>query len=212
MKGSSKKTLRGNRPRKQNRGRELISHPPQLAGIELRHAVTLRFRATAAAFIAVTFQNLLDTLLVATTAVAGTDLFQTVKVRRVQVWGMPAIGATASVSVEYSGVTAGIVGDQAIHTDTSMGLQPAHVSARPSGKSLAADYQLSTAAVAFTLGCPAGSVVDLELSFRSQYATANAAAQNALVGATAGVQYLRGMDGIAVATTNFVPEYTVATI
>jgi len=190
----------------------MLSHPPQLNGIELRHSKTYRFRVTAAAINSITFQNLLDTVLVATTAVAGTDLFQAVRVRRVRVWAVPALGTSASVSVEFSGVTTGVVGDQAIHTDTSMGIQPAHVDAVPNSTSLARDFQLSSSAIAFLITCPAGSVVDVELDYRSQYLFANAAAQNALVAATAGVQYLRGLDGLATATSNFVPEYTAGQI
>jgi len=190
----------------------MISHPPQLNGIELRHSVTLRYRATAAFSTFITFQNLLDTLLVATTAVAGTDLFQTVRIRRVRIWGMLAVGAASSVSVEFAGVTAGIVGDQAIHTDTSMGVQPAHVDAKPMTRSLASDFQVSSGAAAMLISGPAGSVVDVELSFRSQYAVSNNAAANALVGATAGQQYIRGLDGLATAGTNFVPEYTAGQI
>jgi hypothetical protein len=192
----------------------MISHPPQINGLELRHGVTLRYRvAGTATSTAITFQNLLDTMLVATTATAGTDLFQAVRVRRVQIWACPALGSASSVSLEFAGVTAGLVGDQAVHTDTSMGIQPAHVSARPSTRSLASDFQLSSNATAFTLSCPAGSVVDVELSFRSQFApSANATAQNALVAATAGVQYLRGLDGTATAGSNFVPELAIAQI
>ncbi len=203
--------------KRQQRRREVPygpSHPPQLNGIELRHAVTLRYLTGAAAnvYTSITFANLLDTLLVALTAVTAQDLFQTVKIRRVRVWSVPALGTTSSVSVEFSGVTAGIVGDQAIHTDTSMGIEPAYVSARPSPKCLAADYQVSSAAVAFILNCPPGSVLDLELSFRSQYATANAAAAVAPVGATPGAQYIRGCDGLATAASQFVPEYGLAQI
>jgi len=208
---NNSKSFLGKRPRSKisRPMREIISHPPQITGIQLKHSATLRYRATAAFLpTAITFQNLLDTMLVATTATAGSDLFQTVKIRRVRIWGMPAVGGSASVSVEYSGLTAGIVGDQQIHTDTSMGVQPAHVDARPSAKSLASDYQLSSAAIAFSISGPAGSVIDVELSFRSQFAVSNAAAQNALVGATAGQQYLRGLDGLATATSNFVPEYS----
>jgi len=160
----------------------------------------------------VTFQNLLDTLLVATTAVAGVDLFQTVKIRRIRVWGIAAIGTPSVVSVEFSGTTAGFVGDQAIHTDTSVGVQPAHVDAVPSKKCLASNYQVSTAVIAFYLLCPTGAIIDLELSFRSQFQVANATAQNALVGATPGSQYIRGFDGAATAGSIFVPEYTVAQI
>jgi len=191
----------------------MISHPPQIDGIELRHGVTLRFRATAAfTNQQVSYQNLLDLLLVANTATAGTDLFQTVKIRRVRIWGMPAIGTATSVSVEFPGVATGLVGDQCIHTDTSMGVQPAHIDARPSRRSLASDYQVNSASIAIFLSGPAGSVVDLELSFRSQFGSQNTAVQNALVAATAGVQYVRGLDGLATAGSNFIPEYTFGQI
>jgi len=194
------------RPRRAER-KELISHPPQVGGLELRHATTLRFVSNAAVNHAITFQNLLDTMIVAATATTAFDVFQTVRVRRVRMWSMPAIGGASSVSVEFSGVTAGVVGDQAIHTDTSMGVQPAHVDARPNARALCADYQLSSTAVAFTLRAPAaGTVIDVELSFRGQFAAA-VATQNPAAGATAGAFYLRGLDGLATATSVFVPEY-----
>lgn len=205
------KSSRGTGPRKQDQ--RLLSHPPQLNGIELRHSTTLRYVTNAAvSALAVTFQNLLDTLLVATTAVAGTNLFQTIKIRRVRIWAVPALGAAASVTLEFGGTTAGVVGDQAIHTDTSMGIQPAHIDARPNAKALASEYQINSNAIAFILTVPSGGVVDIELSYRSQYAISNTAAQNALVGATAGVQYIRGLDGLATATSKFVPEYAVGVI
>lgn len=193
---------------------EIISHPPQIDGINLRHSATFRYRATAATSqLAVTFDNLLDTVLVANSAVAGSQLFQTAKIRRVRVWGMPAVGSASSVSVEFSGINNGVAGDQIIHTDTSMGVQPAHVDARPNVRCLASMYQLASAATAFTLSCPAGSVIDLELSFRGYaFGVAPDAVANALVGATAGVVYLRGFDGLATAASNFVPEFTTGQI
>jgi hypothetical protein len=189
----------------------MISHPPQLDGIELRHSTTMRFVAGSAFAGSITFQNLLDTYVVATTATAVSDVFQTVKIRRVQVWALPVIGGASSVSVEFAGTTAGIVGDQVIHTDTSMGVQPAHVDCRPGLRSLASDYQLSSAAVAMVLACPAGSVIDVHLSFRGQFGV-NAAAQNAAAGAVAGGFYLRGLDGLATAATQFLPAFALATI
>ncbi len=207
-----KKTVRrqvGKRTGGARPAKEIVSHPPQIDGLEVRHSVTLRFRATAANNLAVfTFQNLLDTMLVATTATTGFDLFQAVRVRRVRVWAVPVIGGSASVSVEFAGSTTGVVGDQSIHSDTSMGIQPAHVDARPSVRSLASDYQVSSASVAFNIQHPAGAVIDVELSFRGNtFGIAATAAQNALVGATAGVVYLRGLDGLATATSNYVPEF-----
>jgi len=211
---NKKSASRGRQPRNQNGEGALmhITHPPQINGIELRHSTTLRFVTTAAVSTSVTFQNLLDTLLVATTATAGTDLFQTVKIRRVRLWASPLLGSAVSVSVEFSGQTAGAVGDQAIHNDTSMGIQPAHVDARPAPRCLASNYQLSSTAVAMSLQGPAGMVVDVELTFRSQYVAVNAAAQNALVGATAGSQYLRGLDGLAVATSKYAADYAIGQI
>lgn len=208
---NNKQRRRGPKPRL---ARDIISHPPQINGLQVVHSTTLRFRVTAAVLDQIiTFTNLLDTMLVATTAVAGTDLFQAVRVRRVRLWGMPAVGGAASVYLEYSGTTAGLVGDQNVHTDTSMGVQPAHVDARPGRSSLASEWQINSMNTAFLLSCPAGSVVDVEASFRSQWAPGtNTAAQAALVGATAGRQYLRGLDGLATATSNFVPELTEAQI
>jgi len=207
---SNKNSRRGQRkPTRQSRNGQLISHPPQILGIETVHSVTARFRVTAAATTSISFQNILDIFLVATSATTGTDLYQTVRIRRIRVWGMPAIGATGSVSVEYSGATVGVTGDQRIQTDTSMGIQPAHVDAKPNPHALCSEFNVSTSAVAVTLGVLAGSVVDCEFTFRGPtYGIAGVAAANALVGATTGAQYLRGLDGLALATSNFVPEYT----
>lgn len=197
------KSNRGRQPRKQTRA--LIPHPRALGGTELRHSPTLRFVANAAFVGNITFQNILDTMLVATTATALSDVFQSVKIRHVEVFALPVVGGAASVSVEFSGVTAGAVGDQKIHSDTSMGIQPAHVLARPDRRALAGQYQLSSAANAITLACPAGSVIDIGLELVGQFGS-NTAAQNAGVAATAGAFYLRGLDGLAVATSVLRPE------
>jgi hypothetical protein len=85
-----------------------------------------------------------------------------------------------------------------------MGVQPAHVLARPNARSLSSDYQLSSAASAFRLSCPSGSVVDVSLSFKGVFVTA-IAAQNALVAANPGGIYLRGLDGVATAATILAP-------
>lgn len=184
----------------------VIPHPLQLNGTELRHSVTMRFVANAAFVSSISFQNLLDTYLVATSATALFDVFQTVKVREVRVWAAAILGAATSVSLEYAGQTVGIVGDNAIHTATSMGIEPAFIRARPAVKCLASNYQVSSAAVAFNLSVPVGTVVDVDLSFRGNLITPGAAA-GAGVGANTGGFYLRGLDGLAAAATKFTPEY-----
>jgi len=188
-----------------------IPHPPTVNGLELRHSVTLRYRVVTGGRYSITFQNLLDTLCVAIAPTILIDLFQAVKIRRVRIWSnfVPMVN-NSSISLEYSGTSAGLVGDHAIHTDTAIGISPAYISAKPSSRSLAYDYQVSSASVAFTLNVNAGDVIDLELSFRSQYALLNAPAFSASVGSTAGAQYIRSFDGLATAGANFTPEYAFA--
>jgi len=199
--------------RRQNQRRKAsteatISHPPVINGQQLRFSTILRFTATAAAYTTITYQNILDTILVATSTTTGSDVFQAVKVRRVEIWGMPAIGSAGTVSVEFSGAVAGSQGDQQIHTDTSMGVQPAHVAAKPSRQSLASMYQTSSSAAAFNVRVLAGSVVDVHVTFRGHFAS-NISAQNALALATAGAFYLRGLDGLSnSAPSNFPPDFT----
>jgi len=183
---------------------QVIPHPPALANYQVTHSTRLRFTVTAAADTPIGFANLLDAMLVAATATTGFRLFTVVKVKDVEVWASPLLGTTVSVGVAFTSVTAGFTGDQVIRTDTSMGIQPAHVKAKPSLKSLASDFQGSTAAIAFIVQAPAGSVVDVAVTYKSTFNNA-VGVSAALVGANAGAIYLRGLDGLAIATTNFPP-------
>jgi len=196
-------------------GQSVIPRPPQIGNYEVVHSSRLRFSTPTSAFDGnITFQNLLDTLLFATSATTAFDLFRFVKIRRIEVWSAsqltPADGdgpLPSTVTVVFQGTTAGIVGDVSIHTDTSMSIEPAYVNARPNRKSLASNYQVSSSAVAFRLTCPINSVVDVELSYKQQFVSP-VAAQNATVGATAGDIYLRGLDGVA-ASTSALPSVLV---
>jgi len=123
----------------------------------------------------------------------------------VEVWCDQTAGNAATVQVIFDGVSAGSVGDQRLHTDTSMGIQPAHVKCRPSPKSLASTFQITSNNTAFYVGCPSGSVVDVELTFVQSSTLTAVATQNVLVGAVAGAPYWRGLDGLAIATTKFTP-------
>jgi len=183
-----------------------ITHPPQIQEYQVRHGTRLRFIANAAVAQDVTYQNLLDTMLFAATTTSGYDLFNRVKVRAVEVWTTPLLGNASRVAVAFDGGGAGLLGDKKWHTDTSMGVQPAHVLARPAKKSLAANFQLSSNASAFFLDCAAGSVVDVELTFVQSAQADVTACQNALVGATVGAMYWRGLDGLASATTKLTPD------
>jgi len=184
---------------------QLISHPPSIRDYAVRHGTRLRFTLNASFAAGITWADLLDTMLVAASAVAGYDQFFSVKIRAVEVWATPLLGSATTVSVIFDGSTVGLVGDQRLHTDTSMGIEPAHVRAVPAPRSLAADFQLSSTNIAFFLSAPQGAVIDLELTFVQSAAAQAQAAQNALVGATIGAPYWRGLDGLGVATSKFTP-------
>jgi hypothetical protein len=143
-------------------------------------------------------------MLLATTAVQGYALFESVRIREVEVWHCPMASTTSVVLVEFGGQNAGLVGDQQVHQDSSMGVQPAHVRARPARLSQAAQWQYESTTAAFRLLAPTGAVVDVELEGRGEFNSANAVSF-ALVGATPGALYLRGLDGQPVASSVLLP-------
>jgi len=116
-------------------------------------------------------------------------------------WSVPTLGTATTVSVIFNGVNAGATGDNMFHTDTSMGIEPAHLSVRPSRKAQASQFQIQQATAAFTITAPMGAVVDVHLSFKGSTLGATQAAQNASVAAPVGSTFWRGLDGAAVATT-----------
>lgn len=207
-----KQNSRKQRSAKRNVGRPgivdqqvAISHPPQIQEYAVRHGTRLRFTANANFAGNITYQNLLDTMLTAITAIAGYDQFFAVKVRKVEIWADAVLGTSSTVELAFPSTVAGFVGDQRLHTDASMGIQPAHLSVRPAAKSLAAQFQVSSSNTAFYLNVPAGAVVDCELTFVQASFAMAVAAQNALVGATVGAPYWRGLDGVASAATKLTP-------
>jgi len=189
---------------------QLIPHPPSIQEYAIRHGTRLRFTSTAAANLLVTFQNLLDLILIATTTTQVADIFAQVKIRAVEVWGIAAVGTPSTVAVQYPSVVAGFVGDARLHTDTSMGIEPAHVRAVPSKRSQASLFQVSSANTAFIVTCPAGAVVDVELTYVQSSEQDAVIAQNVAVGATVGASYWRGLDGKTTALTAFPTVSTAA--
>jgi hypothetical protein len=187
----------------QQRGNnQMISHPPPLRSYGLVKEARLRFVANAAFAGPITFQNLLDMVLIGTSTTTLADLFFAVRVNSVELWSLPAVGGANTVVCIYSGAVVGASGDQKTHTDTSMGIEPAHVKARPDRLTQAGQFQPSSADNAFALQVPANTVIDVSVSLRNPVDGAAAvASQNAGVGITVGLVYYRGLDGKAAATT-----------
>jgi hypothetical protein len=181
---------------------QMISHPPQIKSYGLMKEARLRFVANAAFAGTITFQNLLDMVLIGTSATTLADLFFAVRVNSVELWSLPAVGGANTVVCIFSGAVVGASGDQKNHTDTSMGIEPAHVKARPDRLTQAGQFQPSSGDAAFTLQVPTGTVVDVSVSLRNPIdGAAPIASQNAGVAITTGVIYYRGLDGKASATT-----------
>jgi len=182
-----------------------IPHPPPIHGFELRHKSRLRFITNAAVSQSITFYDLGDTILFATTALAPFQVFDFVKVNAIEVWSIATVGTSTSVEVTFNGIGGGAAGDNVTHTDTSMGIEPAHLRVSPSTRCLCSLFQPATSGnSAFQLNCPSGSVVDIILEYRGATNATTDAAQNASVGATVGATFWRGLDGLAVAATKFI--------
>jgi len=178
-----------------------LAHPPPISNLPLTHSIRMRYKVTAAANLGITYQNLLDTWLFTTSATVAYQIFAQVKIRRVSAWAVPVIGGSATVQVGFRGLTVGAAGNSVEKSDTSMGIEPAYVSLAPSRRSQASQYQPSNGNEAFYLLLPAGSVIDVEATFQ-QYFGYTQAAQNAIAGSV-GFVAVRGLDGLAAASTNF---------
>jgi hypothetical protein len=148
----------------------------------------------------------------ATTSTAPYNLFQAVRIRFVEVWSIAAVGTPTTVTVSFAGQSSGLVGDSKIHTDTSIGIEPAHFKAVPLKKYLASNYQISSGGYAFYLKVPANAIIDVGLSYIGEsYQGGAQAAQNNSSGATVGTIFFRGLDGLASASTNFPPPSGIPT-
>jgi len=199
-----RKQRKGDRRNDGEGRRQMIPHPLPIQNFGITHSTKLRFVATASFAISVSFQNLMDLLNIALTTVTAAQLFSRTRVRKVEMWATPVIGGASSVQCTFLGSTVGDQGDAKIHTDTSMGIEPAHVVARPAARSGLALFNGSSAQAAFSLVGPAGTVIDVSLTYRGQPGVF-VATQNAPVGAIAGAWYYRGLDGLAIGATNFPP-------
>ncbi len=184
--------------------------PPSLPNTQLRVLRRLRFTAVAAGTSIITFDNLLDTQLVAVTATSGRAVFSNIRVRSVEIWSPPpAAGTAVTCGVIWSAVTGGNFDAESRYiTDTSLGVVPAHVRATVPNWQESTMWQVSgTGAEAFTIQYTAGSIIEVTFDAIQCFGTGVPVrtAANALVSATVGAFYFRGLDGLATAGTNFPP-------
>lgn len=186
-----------------------LPHPPQFDPC-LTHTGRFRYLVNTSVSQPISFSNLMDTQIIAISTIAGVQMYDCVRVKKVEIWAASSGGAV-SCSVQFLGKNTGVNGDQKAFTDTAVAVgQPLHVSAKPSKWSQAAQFQSGSSGAAFLITCPSGACVDLVLEFRNNYdASGVVSLANGIVSATAGDMYYRGMDGLAIATTKFVPQGVV---
>jgi len=172
----------------------------------------MRFTCTSQGTQSVTAANMLDWLVVSSTATAAWDLFDVVRLHEIEMW-CAFVGSTpVSVGFEFNGQSAAVAGDGRNYSDTSMGVQPAHVRGRPNKRSGSAQWQASSNFPMFTaFNCVVGTIIDVTCEYRNIEAPPTAAA-NATVAAVPGQWYYRGMDALAAAGTKFPATGVVGTI
>jgi hypothetical protein len=126
-----------------------------------------------------------------------------VRMKKISIWCLGAIGTTEGTTVMFEGTTAGSQGDRQLHSAQSMGIEPAFLSCSPKKMTLAANFQISSGANCFILECPTGAVIDLLCDYKSDSFGTAVTAQNVSVGANVGVIAYRGLDGLAQGTSKF---------
>lgn len=180
----------------------------------------MRFSGTVASILYATARTLLDTQLVATDATHLYDLYDFVRVLEIEAWAYgtsaSAIPSPVNATIVFPGNVQGALSADARQlTDSSLGMVPAHVKARPPRGSLASTWQVSTSVsppVMFGVQCNRSDLgattwtVDVVLEFRTVESFAPTPAQNLGVGLTVGQWFYRGFDGLPLATTNALPQ------
>jgi hypothetical protein len=168
-----------------------------------------RFQCLTAGSQNVTFADLLDLYLVATSATAVYDVFDAVRVNFVEIWAASvSFGAPLSIYLEFNGAnTAGLTGNARAYSDTVMSTEPAHLLCKPGKNTASGMWNESSANVAWSMTVPVNCIIDVDCSFRNLISPPQLA-QVVAVGATTGQFYYRGLDGVAVATTKFTPVVT----
>jgi len=168
---------------------------------------TFRFTCTSAGFYTITPCKL-GALVVIGTAVnsAATQLFDAVKIRKVCIWAgqnPSGTGSPVTVSCSWSGSIAGIMGDQKVDSDTSIGAdRVAYISSKPPKNSQAAQWQSTDTAgigtnTIFQLNLPLGAVIDLHLNLRCTFTTRASANTITLAAVVVSQLYYLALDNTA---------------
>jgi hypothetical protein len=156
---------------------------------------------------AITASNLLNAYLTALTTTVAGQLFNAFRLRAVEVWCPTNVtsgtGSPSTVAVQYNSGT-GIIGASGQNfSDTSVGVEPAHVYAPTKRGSVAGDWQAGTGTPMFTITCPIGSIVDIHIDYKNVLGAVGGTLSIASGFALPSACYFGSLDGIAKASSNF---------
>lgn len=170
-------------------------------------SMKLKFNCGVATTSTITWANVLDTVIFATSSTAAADLFFSARLHAVEVWVPPSVGGVATSAQASIAFDSPTQGDQRLWICYS-GPQGGYVKAKPSNKSAnGLFWQDSSNVTCFTVNnMPVGALIQLSISFRCRMGPGSAVvAAQAGSGMTPGTLYLRGLDGLAIASTKFPP-------
>lgn len=166
----------------------------------------LKFTCVTATTSTITWANILDTVIMATTSTQAADVFYAARLKAIRVWTPPLVGSAGyQATVAFDSPSQG---DQRVYV-VSSGNAGGYCECRPSKASANGKFWEDSSSVgAFTVNSmPVGTLIEVDLVFRSRFGTGSAVtAAQAGSGMTAGTIYLRGLDGLAAASTKFYPQ------
>lgn len=214
------KSFRGRKTPNQERALVADKIPQRMPQVsdQLHTRMILRYSTTGlggSVATSVTFQNILDSWLVATSATTASQLFDFVKINRITVRAVPYISGSTlqapscTVGVEFPGLVAGVGGSGNQASNTGEGTTyPAYVSLKPSRLSAASFWQGSSGNLAFVVratnidsSVAVGAIIDCDYSFKNSGDVNPASIASAVAGATTGEIYFGGIDGARLAAT-----------
>jgi hypothetical protein len=171
-----------------------LSHPPQIRPA-ISGSKTFRFQGQSSQTNqAITQANLLDMLVMALSSTTTALLFNSVRLRKVEMWVAPAQGSGGAV-LACAGTVAGPTNRK---SDASMGVTPAHVKWNPAPNSISdLWYEAGSASQSlFTLTYVADAIVDVTIDYIIA-CDDTAIAGPVPAGATPGTIYGVSLDGIS---------------
>lgn len=177
-----------------------------LKNFELHQTMRLRFQnATNGTATIILWRHLLDGIVLAATATTGFQLFDFVRIVKIEMWSVTNSTLVTTIGVDFGDPVTGVEGDGGSFESCSVGgAIPAHLKCRPNPKSQAALFHSASTDTAFhirTNGAVGSCICEATLEFKNSVVLNPTAITNPLVAATPGELYFRGMDGLALATT-----------